>query len=152
MKMNSKGIEIHGKGRVQQQQKWKSMVFYHIPSDSFSATGRKWRSWLEWSKVDFYPMGQHHTYPHSIQSHLDNPRHLPDTSQTPSRHPTDTPTFWIIRGNWEKRKRLMYMSQIECLSIACTSYPPRQCPESLRQPQAPPRHLPDTLQTPSHFD
>ena len=36
----------------------------------------------------------------------------------------------------------MKMSLIRCLSIACISYPPRQYPESLRQP-------PDTSQTPS---
>ena len=36
----------------------------------------------------------------------------------------------------------MKMSQIGCLSIACTSYPPRQYLESLRQPT-------DTSQTPS---
>ena len=72
------------------------------------------------------------------------PGHPPDTSQTPSRHPTDTPiyaTFWPIRGNREKRKKKMKMSLIRCLSIACISYPPRQYPESLR-------HLPDTLRTP----
>ena len=36
----------------------------------------------------------------------------------------------------------MKMSLTRCLSIACISYPPRQYPESLRQP-------PDTSQTPS---
>ena len=83
------------------------------------ATGRKWRSWLKWFKLDFCQMSRHHTPPESIQSHTDNP-------QAPPRHLPDTPIFWIIWGNWEKRKKLMYMSQIWCLSIACTSYPPRQ--------------------------
>ena len=67
----------------------------------------------------------------------------PDTSQTPSRHPTDTPkygTFWSIRGNWEKRTQLFQNESNLMLSMACTSYPPRQYPESLRQP-------PDTSQT-----
>ena len=65
----------------------------------------------------------------------------------------------------------MYMSLNGCLSIACTSYPPRQYPESLRHPpetsqtssrhpsvihiiqshshnsQTPLRHFPDNLQT-----
>jgi len=39
-------------------------------------------------------------YPESL-------RQPPDTSQTPSRHPTDTPkygTFWPIRGNCDKKE------------------------------------------------
>ena len=82
---------------------------------------------------------------------LECARHPPDSSQTPSRHPSDTPiyaTFWPIRGNREKRKKLMKMSLIRCLSIACISYPPRQYPESPRQPsdtsQTPSRHPSDT--------
>ena len=70
----------------------------------------------------------------------------PDTSQTPSRHPTDTlqyGTFWPIQGNWEKRNQLIYISLIGCLSIACTSYPPRQYPKLSKTP----RHLSDTFQT-----
>ena len=76
---------------------------------------------------------------------LECAKHPPVTSQAPSRHPTDTPiyaTFWPIQGNREKRKKLIKMSLTRCLSIACISYPPRQYPESLRQP-------PDTSQTPS---
>ena len=44
-------------------------------------------------------------------------------------------------GHWEKMTQLIKMIQIWCLSIESTSYPPRQCPKSLRQP-------PDTSQTP----
>ena len=114
------------------------------------ATRRKWRSWIQWTKLDFYQMSPHHTPQTVSKVTQTTPRHLPDTSQTPSRHPTDTPkygTFWPISGNWEKRNKLMKMSQIGCLSIACKSYPPRQYPESLKQPQTPPRHIPDTLKT-----
>ena len=66
----------------------------------------------------------------------------PHKSQTPYRRPTDTPQFWPIRGNWEKRNTLIKMSLIGCLLIACISHPPRHYPESLRQP-------PDTSHTPS---
>ena len=44
-------------------------------------------------------------------------------------------------GHWEKLTQLIKMIQIQCLSIESTSYPPRQCPQSLRKP-------PDTVQTP----
>ena len=111
------------------------------------ATRRKWRSWIQWTKLDFYQMSPHHTPQTVSKVTQTTPRHLPDTSQTPSRHPTDTPkygTFWPIWGNWEKRNKLMKMNQIGCLLIACTSYPPRQYPGSHRQPQMPPRHFPDT--------
>ena len=119
------------------------------------ATGRQWRSWWKWSKFDFCQMSQHPTPQDSVQSHSENPqaphRHLTDTSQTPYRHPTDTPTFWPIRDNWEKWNKLIKMSLIGWLLIACTIHPPRHYPESLGQPpdnsQTPYRHPTDTLQT-----
>ena len=75
-------------------------------------------------------------------------RHLPDTSQTPYRHPTDTPkysTFWPIWGNWKKRNKLMKLSQIGCLSIASKSYPPRQTQANSDTSQTSSRHPTDTL-------
>ena len=67
------------------------------------------------------------------------PRHLPDTFQTPYRHPK----IWHILINPRqlgKRTQLFQNESNLMLSMACTSYPPRQYPESLRQP-------PDTSQT-----
>ena len=75
------------------------------------------------------------------------PRHIPDTFQTPYRH-LKCGTFWPSRGNWEKMWQFIKMSLTGCLSIARTSFPPRQYPQSLRQPT-------DTPQTPknrAHFD
>ena len=49
-------------------------------------------------------------YPESL-------RQPPDTSQTPSKHPTDTPNlgkFWPSQGHWEKRKHLLRMSLMGC--------------------------------------
>ena len=65
-------------------------------------------------------------------------RQPPDTSKTPSRHPTDTPNlgkFWPSQGHWEKRKQLLRMSLMGCLISACIPFP-RYYPKST------PRHLP----------
>ena len=70
------------------------------------------------------------------------PRHIPDTFQTPHRH-LKCGTFWPSRGNWEKMWQFIKMSLTGCLSIARTSFPPRQYPQSLRQPTAH-RHPTDT--------
>ena len=70
-------------------------------------------------------------YPESL-------RQPPDTSQTPSKHPTDTPNlgkFWSSQGHWEKRKQLLRMSLMGCLISACIPFP-RYYPKST------PRHLP----------
>ena len=74
----------------------------------------------------------------------ESPRQPPDTSQTPSRHPTDTPNlgkFWLSQGHWEKRKQLLRMSLMGCLKSACTSYPSpdsiqSQTPDTSHNPQS----------------
>ena len=112
------------------------------------ATGRKWRSWLKWSRLDFYQMSWHHTPPDSVQSHSDNPRHLPDTSQTPYRHPH----ILTNPRHLAEKEKTNEDESIGCLLIACTSYPPQALS---RVTQTTLRHLPDTLQTPrnmAHFD
>ena len=116
---------------------------WRFEQDRFEmTTGRKWCSWLKWSKLDFYQISWHHTTPDSIQSHSDNlqapPRHLPDTFQTHSRHP---PILNNPRQLGEKEEANVYESDwvfINCLHFI----PPRHYPESLTQP-------PDTSQTPS---
>ena len=56
-------------------------------------TGRKWRNWSKWSKLEFYLLRWTIQPPDKPQT---PPRHLPDTSQTPSRHPIDTPKNGIF--------------------------------------------------------
>ena len=118
------------------------------------ATGRKWCSWWKSSKLDFYQISLHPTPPDSTQSHSDNPRNLPDTFQTPYRHPKYR-IFRPIRGNWEKRNKLIEITLARCLSIAFTSYPPESIQSHQDNTKTPLRHLPDTFQTPqniAHFD
>ena len=55
------------------------------------ATGRKWRSWLKWSKFDVYQLS-HHIPPRQCPESLRQP---PDTSQTPYKHPK----IWHILTN-----------------------------------------------------
>ena len=55
------------------------------------ATGRKWRSWLKWSKFDVYQLS-HHIPPRQCPESLRQP---PDTSQTPYKHPK----LWHILTN-----------------------------------------------------
>ena len=86
--------------------------------------------------------------------HFIPPRHYPesltqppDTSQTPSRHPSNTPkysTFWPIQGNKQKSSQLIKISLLRCLSIVCTSYPQTVS----RVTHTTPRHPSDTFQTP----
>ena len=95
----------------------------------------------------------HHISPGSIQSHSNNPktppRHLPDTLQTPQiQH-----IFYqsnSTRSQETSSSRLVHWVFINCLHII----PPRQYPESLRQPpdtsQTPSRHPTDTPNT-AHF-
>ena len=74
-------------------------------------------------------------------------RHLPDTFQTPSRHLPDTQKyskFWPIRGNWEKRNRLIKMSLFWAFINCFHSIPPQTL---FRVTQTTPRHLSDTFQT-----
>ena len=54
------------------------------------ATGRKWRSWSKWSKLEFYLLRWTIQPPDNPQT---PPRHLPDTFQTPYRH-TKECHFW----------------------------------------------------------
>ena len=51
------------------------------------ATGRKRTSWLKRCLLDFCQLIWHYNPPDSIQSHPTPSRHLPDTLQTPHRHP-----------------------------------------------------------------
>ena len=54
-------------------------------------TGRKWRSWLKWSKFDVYQLS-HHIPPRQCPESLRQP---PATSQTPYKHPK----IWHILTN-----------------------------------------------------
>ena len=86
--------------------------------------------------------------PESIQSHSDNPRHPPDTFQTPSRHPKIYHISTNPRQLGEKEQADRNESNWVFICFVHI-IPPRQYPESIRQPQIPSRHLPDTFQTPS---
>ena len=81
--------------------------------------------------MDAYQLLAYHTTPDSIQSHSDNPRHLPDTFQTPYRHPTDTPKWKClpIKGNKDKRNQLIKMSLLDFYHYQLISHhiPPWQC-------------------------
>ena len=52
-----------------------------------ATTGRKGTSWLKWHALELYQLIWHYHPPDSIQGHPDTPGHLPDTVQTPHRHP-----------------------------------------------------------------
>ena len=90
-------------------------------------------AWLSIACISYLPR----QYPESL-------RQPPDTSKTPSRHPTDTPNlgkFWPSQGHWEKRKQLLRMSLMGCLKSACTSYPSpdiiqSQPPDTSHNPQS----------------
>ena len=75
------------------------------------------------------------------------PRHLPDTFQTPYRHPNNGMFFTNPRQLGDKKPANRDQS-IGCSSIACTSCPTDSIQSHSDNPQTPPRHIPDTLQTP----
>ena len=94
--------------------------------------------------IDFAFLCSRHIIPPQAVSRITQTtsRHLPDTFQTPSRRPTDTPSMAHYYQSKATRRqepsyyKLVYWVFINCLHII----PPRQYPESLRQP-------PDTSQT-----
>ena len=77
-------------------------------------------------------------YPESL-------RQPPDTSQKLSRQPSDIP-----RHLGEKEPADQNYSNWICVNQYQIIPPPRQYPDSFRQPKTTPRNLPDTLQTPQN--
>ena len=118
-------------------------------------TGRKWCSWLKWSKFYVHQLSWHHIPPDSIQSHPDNPqtppRQLPDTLQTPQ----NIAHFDQSEATGRKGRRYFKMSLIWCYQWLVHHTLPDSIQSHSDNPQTPPRHLPDTLQTPqnmAHFN
>ena len=92
--------------------------------------------WLSIACISYLPR----QYPESL-------RQPPDTSQTPSRHPTDTPTtacFLPIQDNQETSYQLIEISPLGVYQLLA-NHAPRTVS---RVTQTTPRHLPDTFQTP----
>ena len=112
------------------------------------ATGRKWRSWLKWSKFYVHQLSWHHIPPDSIQSHPDNPqtppRHLPDTLQTPQ----NMAHFDQSEATGRKGRSYFKMSLIWCYQWLVHHTLPDSIQSHSDNPQTHPRHLSDTLQTP----
>ena len=85
-------------------------------------------------------------YPEPFRQPQTPSRHLPDTLQTPYRHPK-MKMFTHQRQQGEKEPANKNES-IGFLSIASTPPTPDSIQSHSDNPQTPPRHLPDTSQTP----
>ena len=133
------------------QRKWSLVVKNTLPPppESWSyldqkwpsaTTGRKGTSWLKWHSLEFYQLIWHYHPPDSIQSHPDTPRHLPDTVQTPHRHPKIKHLFAYHRplgikkpADWNN----IHWNFMNWFGIRTIQTVPRVT-------QTPSRHLPDT--------
>ena len=95
--------------------------------------------------MEFQQLIWHDNHPGSIRSD-------PDTLRTPFRHPTthSRQPSDIPRHLGEKEPADQNYSNWICVNQYQIIPPPRQYPDSFRQPKTTPKNLPDTLQTPQN--